>query len=237
LEEIDKKLLKEFLLRIYKQKKYKQKSVYNLILALKSFLRFLEKDELAKTLKLPKIPKTLPKALSKEEIKKLLNNCKNEKEKLILLLLYSTGLRVSELANLKLEDVDLKEKFLIVRGGKGKKDRIVPLNDKIVELINSYLSSRKKNSEYLISNKFGNKISTVYLEKVIREIGKRIGIKVTCHMLRHSFATHMLENGADIRVIQEILGHERLSTTQIYTKITTKYLREVYSKFNPLTSL
>ncbi len=237
LEELDRKILKEFLLKIYRQKKYKQKSVYNLILALKSFLRFLEREDLVKTLKLPKIPKSLPKALSKEEIKKMLNSCKNDKEKLIFLLLYSTGLRVSELANLKLEDINLKDKFLVVRGGKGKKDRIIPLNDKIIELINSYLKNRKKNSDYLINNKFGGKISTVYLEKIIREIGKRVGLKVTCHMLRHSFATHMLENGADIRVIQEILGHERLSTTQIYTKITTKYLKEVYSKFNPLTNL
>lgn len=237
LEELDRKILKEFLLKIYRQKKYKQKSVYNLILALKSFLRFLEREDLVKTLKLPKIPKSLPKALSKEEIKKMLNSCKNDKEKLIFLLLYSTGLRVSELANLKLEDINLKDKFLVVRGGKGKKDRIIPLNDKIIELINSHLKNRKKNSDYLINNKFGGKISTVYLEKIIREIGKRVGLKVTCHMLRHSFATHMLENGADIRVIQEILGHERLSTTQIYTKITTKYLKEVYSKFNPLTNL
>lgn len=237
IDEIDKFIIKEFLLQIYKQKKYKQKSVYNLILALKSFLRFLNKEEIIKTLKLPKVPKTLPKVLSKEEIRKLLKSCKNEREKLIFLLLYSTGLRVSELTNLTLEDIDLKNNFLVVRGGKGKKDRIVPLNKKIVDLIKNYLENRKSDSIYLINNKFGNKISTVYIEKMIREIGKRANIKVTCHMLRHSFATHMLENGADIRIIQEILGHEKLSTTQIYTKITTKYLKEIYDKFNPLNDI
>ncbi len=237
LEEIDKKILKEFLLKTYKERKYKQKSAYNLILALKSFLRFLEKEDLISYLKLPKVPKSLPKALTKEEIKKLIQNCKNKKEKLVLLLLYSTGLRVSELANLKVEDIKLEESYLIVRGGKGKKDRIIPLSNKVKTLIEEYLKNRKKDSKYLINNKFGEKISTVYLEKMIREIGKRANIKVTCHMLRHSFATHILENGADIRVIQEILGHERLSTTQIYTKITTKYLKEIYTKFNPADNL
>ncbi|HIQ51510.1 MAG TPA: recombinase XerC [Nautiliaceae bacterium] len=244
LGELDKALLKEFLLKSHSEKKYAIKSFYNLVLALKSFLKFIEREDLLIYLKLPKLPKSLPKALSKEEIKKLINSANNIRDKLIVLLFYSTGLRVSELRNLNLNDINLEDKFLIVKQGKGRKDRVIPLSDKIIDLIKEYLKWREERfkgkeieKEAFFLNKNGRRISTVSLEKIVRNLGKKIGIKVTCHMLRHSFATHMLENGADIRVIQEILGHEKLSTTQIYTKVTTKYLREVYLKYNPLKDL
>jgi len=244
LDDLDKRLLKEFLLKSHSDKKYSIKSFYNLILALKSFLKFIEREDLLTQLKLPKLPKALPKALSKEEIKKLVNATENIRDKLIILLFYSTGLRVSELRNLNLTDINFEDKFLIVRQGKGRKDRVIPLSDKVIELIKEYLKWREEKfkdknieKEALFLNKSGKRISTVSLEKIVRNLGKKVGIKVTCHMLRHSFATHMLENGADIRVIQEILGHEKLSTTQIYTKVTTKYLKEIYLKYNPLKDL
>jgi integrase/recombinase XerD len=243
-ENLDKGVVKEFLLKSHSEKKYSIKSFYNLILALKSFLRFIEREDLALQLKLPKLPKSLPKALSKDEIRKLIKEAKNIRDKLIILLFYSTGLRVSELRNLNLNDINLEDKYLIVRQGKGRKDRVIPLSDKVVDLIKEYLKWREEKfkgknyeKEALFLNKSGRRISTVSLEKIVRNLGKKVGIKVTCHMLRHSFATHMLENGADIRVIQEILGHEKLSTTQIYTKVTTKYLKEVYLKYNPIKDL
>ncbi|MEO2154263.1 MAG: site-specific tyrosine recombinase/integron integrase [Nanoarchaeota archaeon] len=240
---IEKRDIKEFLLKTHSQKKYSSKTIYNMILALKSFLRFIEREDLAKELRLPRLPKPLPKALSKEEVKKLINQADNIRDKLLILLFYSTGLRVSEVRNLNINDINFEDKFLIVRRGKGQKDRVIPLPDKVIELLKEYLKWREENyknivdKEALFINKFGKRMSYEFIEKIIRTIGKKANIKVTCHMLRHSFATHMLENGADIRVIQEILGHEKLSTTQIYTKVTTRYLKEIYDKFNPLNDI
>jgi len=239
---LEKRHLKEFLLRTHAEKNYSIKSLYNLILALKSFLRFLEREDLVKSLKLPKLPKSLPKALTKEEIRRLIDAADNLRDKLIIILFYATGLRVSEMRNLNVEDINFEDEFLIVRQGKGRKDRVVPLPKKVIELLKQYLKWRdeyylNKKENALFLNKNGKRMSYEYIEKIVRNVGKKAGIKVTCHMLRHSFATHMLENGADIRVIQEILGHEKLSTTQIYTKVTTKYLKEVYSKFNPIKEI
>ena len=239
---LEKRHLKEFLLRTHAEKNYSIKSLYNLILALKSFLRFLEREDLVKSLKLPKLPKSLPKALTKEEIRRLIDAADNLRDKLIIILFYATGLRVSEMRNLNVEDINFEDEFLIVRQGKGRKDRVVPLPRKVIELLKQYLKWRdeyylNKKENALFLNKNGKRMSYEYIEKIVRNVGKKAGIKVTCHMLRHSFATHMLENGADIRVIQEILGHEKLSTTQIYTKVTTKYLKEVYSKFNPIKEI
>ena len=239
---LEKRHLKEFLLRTHAEKNYSIKSLYNLILALKSFLRFLEREDLVKSLKLPKLPKSLPKALTKEEIRRLIDAADNLRDKLIIILFYATGLRVSEMRNLNIEDINFEDEFLIVRQGKGRKDRVVPLPRKVIELLKQYLKWRdeyylNKKENALFLNKNGKRMSYEYIEKIVRNVGKKAGIKVTCHMLRHSFATHMLENGADIRVIQEILGHEKLSTTQIYTKVTTKYLKEVYSKFNPIKEI
>ena len=150
-----------------------------------------------------------------------------------MLLLYGSGLRVSELCNLKISDIDLRRSLIIVRGGKGAKDRIVPIPRALLKEIEDYLKMRNDNSEYLLVEERRNKkdkLSPKTVWYILDKYGKKAGIKVTPHMLRHSFATHMLENGIDIRVIQEILGHSNLSTTQIYTKVTVEHLRRAQEK-------
>ena len=218
-----------------KRNGYSNKSLNLVVQALRSYFRFEGLDEEAEKLRPPKVPRSLPKALTKEEVRKLLSVISplKKRDRLIVLLLYGTGLRVSELCNLKLRDIDFKRGIITVRGGKGAKDRMVPLPKPIIEEIKAYLAMREDGSEYLLVEERREKkdrISPKTVWYILRKYGTKAGIKVTPHMLRHSFATHMLENGVDIRVIQEILGHSNLSTTQIYTKVTVEHLRKAQEK-------
>ncbi len=214
---------------------YSNKSLNLVVQALRAYFRFEGYDDEAERLKPPKVPRGLPKALTKEEVRSLLSVIPptRKRDRLIVLLLYGAGLRVSELCNLKKSDVDFDRSTLLVRGGKGAKDRVVPVSQSLLEEIRSYLKSRDDASEYLLveerrSSK--DSISTKTVWYLLKRYGKRAGLKVTPHMLRHSFATHMLENGVDIRAIQELLGHSNLSTTQIYTKVTVEHLRKAQEK-------
>ncbi len=214
---------------------YSNKSLNLVVQALRAYFRFEGLEEEAEKLKPPKVPRSLPKALTKEEVRKLLSVISplRKRDRLIVLLLYGTGLRVSELCNLKIKDIDLDRGIAVVRGGKGAKDRMVPIPEPIIREIREYLAARKDGSEYLlVEEKRDNKdkISPKTVWYLLNRYGKKAGIKVTPHMLRHSFATHMLENGVDIRVIQEILGHSNLSTTQIYTKVTVEHLKRAQKK-------
>ena len=214
---------------------YSNKSLNLVVQALRAYFRFEGHDDEAERLKPPKVPRGLPKALTKEEVRSLISVIPptRKRDRLIVLLLYGAGLRVSELCNLKKSDVDFDRSTLLVRGGKGAKDRVVPVSQSLLEEIRSYLKSRDDASEYLLveerrSSK--DSISTKTVWYLLKRYGKRAGLKVTPHMLRHSFATHMLENGVDIRAIQELLGHSNLSTTQIYTKVTVEHLRKAQEK-------
>ncbi len=214
---------------------YSNKSLNLVVQALRAYFHFEGLEEEAEKLKPPKVPRSLPKALTKEEVRKLLSVISplRKRDRLIVLLLYGTGLRVSELCNLKIKDIDLDRGIAVVRGGKGAKDRMVPIPEPIIREIREYLAARKDGSEYLlVEEKRDNKdkISPKTVWYLLNRYGKKAGIKVTPHMLRHSFATHMLENGVDIRVIQEILGHSNLSTTQIYTKVTVEHLKRAQEK-------
>ncbi|BAA30945.1 site-specific tyrosine recombinase/integron integrase [Pyrococcus horikoshii] len=212
---------------------YSIRSLNLVIQALKSYFKFEGLDSEAEKLKNPKIPKSLPKSLTEDEVKKIVSVADNLRDKLILLLLYGAGLRVSELCNLKIEDVNFEKSFLIVRGGKGGKDRVIPISKTLLFEIERYLKTRKDNSPYLFVEKRRNrkdKLSPKTVWMLVKKYGKKVGLNVTPHQLRHSFATHMLERGVDIRIIQELLGHANLSTTQIYTKVTTKHLREAIEK-------
>lgn len=214
---------------------YSNKSLNLVVQALRAYFRFEGLDEEAEKLKPPKVPRSLPKALTKEEVRKLLSVISplRKRDRLIVLLLYGTGLRVSELCNLKIKDIDLDRGIAVVRGGKGAKDRMVPIPEPIIREIREYLAARKDGSEYLlVEEKRDNKdkISPKTVWYLLNRYGKKAGVRVTPHMLRHSFATHMLENGVDIRVIQEILGHSNLSTTQIYTKVTVEHLKRAQEK-------
>ncbi|NJE25704.1 recombinase XerC [Thermococcus sp. MV5] len=218
-----------------KKEGYSNKSLNLVVQALKSYLRFEGLDEDAERLKSPKVPRNLPKSLTREEVRRLLDAVPptKKRDRLIILLLYGTGLRVSEICNLKIEDIDFNRGILIVKGGKGAKDRIVPLADPLLEEVRGYLKTRRDGSEYLfveIRREKKDKISPKTVWYLLKKYGDKAGVKVTPHMLRHSFATHMLEKGIDIRVIQEILGHSNLSTTQIYTKVTVEHLKKAQEK-------
>ena len=223
-----------FLARLRKEG-YSNKSLNLVVQALRAYFRFEGYDEEAEKLKPPKVPKSLPKALTKEEVKRLLSVIPptRKRDRLIVLLLYGAGLRVSELCNLRKDDVDFERALIVVRGGKGAKDRVVPIPAFLLGEIGSYLAGRNDESEYLLVEERREKkdrISPKTVWYLLRKYGEKAGVKVTPHMLRHSFATHMLENGVDIRAIQELLGHSNLSTTQIYTKVTVEHLRKAQEK-------
>lgn len=229
-------------LAVLKRSGYSNKSLNLVVQALKAYFRFEGLEEEAKKIKSPKVPRSLPKSLTKEEVKKLLSVIPptRKRDRLIVLLLYGSGLRVSELCNLKINDVDFKRSLIIVRGGKGGKDRIVPVPGALLKEIEDYLKMRNDDSEYLLVEERRSRkdrLSPKTVWYILNKYGKKAGIKVTPHMLRHSFATHMLENGIDIRVIQEILGHSNLSTTQIYTKVTVEHLRRAQEKAKLIESL
>ncbi|AIF69384.1 recombinase XerC [Palaeococcus pacificus DY20341] len=214
---------------------YSNKSLHLVVQALKAYFRFEGLDEEAERLKSPKVPKSLPKSLKQDEVRRLLEAIPptRMRDRLVVFLLYTSGLRVSELCNLKVKDIDFERSLLVVRGGKGAKDRIVPIPKPVVEEIKRYLSTRDDESEYLFvedRRKAKDKISPKTVWYLLRKYGEKSGVKVTPHMLRHSFATHMLENGVDIRAIQEFLGHSSLSTTQIYTRVTVEHLRKAQEK-------
>ena len=177
---------------------------------------------------------TLPKVLSIEKIREMIEVCDNIKHRLIVKLFYSSGLRLSELLNLKREDIDFDRGLIMVRLGKGKKDRISILSDNLKDDLLKYYSGMKFRTDYVFEGRNGGKYSKKSVQKVLERIGKKIGIKVHPHMLRHSFATHLLETGTDIRYIQKLLGHSDVSTTEIYTHVSNNKLENIKS---PLDSL
>lgn len=212
------------------------KASSSIILALASLKfstsKILGKD-LTQNIERPKKEKKLPEILTKEEIKRLIESANTKKSKLIIQFLYSTGLRVSELVNLKVQNINLIEKTGKVTKGKGSKDRMFILSEKIVQEIQSYLNEHPQNL-YLFSET--KPLTTRNIQKIIKNAAKaaQINKKVTPHTLRHSYATHLLESGTDIRIIQTLLGHENLNTTQIYTHVSTEELKKVK---NPLDEL
>jgi len=209
------------------------KASSSIILALAAIkfasLTILKKD-LTKNIKRPKKDKALPSVLTKDEIKSLINTAQTRKSKLIIKFLYSTGLRVSELVNIRPQDLNLNEKTAIVRKGKGKKDRNIILPESLIQELRNYIEKNKEN-QYLFSKE--KPLTTRNIQKIIKKTAKKAQInkKVTPHTLRHSYATHLLEQGTDIRIIQTLLGHENLNTTQIYTHVSTEELKKVK---NPL---
>jgi len=202
---------------------------------------------LAKTcleeVKAPKRTKSLPKSLNEDEVKSLINAVEvaddgsvirrfiKTRDRLILSLLYSSGLRVSELVSLRINDIDPDERTIRIRG-KGDKDRIVLFDENTRDLLMDYLKRRIHESEYLFLNRFGDPLTPRYVQMMIKNYARKAGIKkkVTPHILRHSFATHLLKNGVDIRAIQQLLGHSNLSTTQIYTSVDMQTLKNVYDR-------
>lgn len=174
--------------------------------------------------------KTLPETLTKEEVKMILGTIQNVKHKLLLGLMYSSGLRVSEVVNCKVKDLDFKSKLLRVRQAKGAKDRTTILSEKVCAVLQKYVKNKDANN-YVFESDRGGKLTERTAQKVFADALKKSGIKkeASCHSLRHSFATHLLESGTSIRYIQELLGHKRLETTQIYTQVASNNLQNIKS--------
>ncbi|MBU4320066.1 MAG: tyrosine recombinase XerC [Thermodesulfovibrionales bacterium] len=216
--------------------------------AVRSFLKFLYregsiKSNPAKLVPTPKLPKMLPKFLSVDDVFALVEKPEGigflpARDRAILELLYSSGLRVSELAGLNAEDINVREGLVKVKG-KGKKERIVPVGTKAVEAIKTYFIERvllKKKDGAFFLNRNGARLTDRSIRRIVIKYAKAIGVnsRIGPHTLRHTFASHLLQGGADLRVIQELLGHSSLSTTQKYTHLDITHLMDTYDKAHPL---
>lgn len=247
LIDISKKDVFNYLIFLSKRK-LKPASLRRKISALRSFYKFLIREEIIENdptldLSLPKKEKILPDIISVEEIEKLINviskdNFKGKRDSALIELLYSSGLRVSEIINLKINEIDLDNCYLKCFG-KGSKERIVPFGELAKEFLINYIAERNKNninSDLLFVTKKGRKLLRQQINNILNFYAKKCKLKkkIHPHMLRHSFATHLLERGADLRSVQELLGHVDISTTQIYTHLTKEHLREVYLNSHPL---
>ena len=190
--------------------------------------KFLEREKQYYYIDRPIKDKKLPIVLSKEEVQLLFNQIQNLKHRTILVIIYSCGLRISELINLRIKDIDTKRMLIQIRNSKGNKDRQVQLTNQILSLMKKYYNNYLPKN-FLINGSSGGKYSTASIQKIIKRMALKAGIRknITPHTLRHSFATHLLEDGIDIRYIQTILGHSNIQTTQIYTHVSSKHLKNI----------
>jgi len=228
---------------------YSISSICRFISSIKGLCKYLIAENLIKedpseNLQAPKKWERLPKALSISEVRSFLelntsvDKPTNIRNYIMFELLYSSGLRVSELVSLKLEDVNLAAGFLRILG-KGSKERIVPVSMRSMDKLKSYINQqrpeilKKRQSSYLFVTGRGKPMTRQRFWQAIKVLGKKSGIELSPHTLRHSFATHLLEGGADLRSVQKMLGHSDISTTQIYTKVTTERIKKVYTKHHP----
>ena len=233
LEELTNRDVELFIETVFIERKYSVSSQRQFISALKIFTVFYPQIKINNlSLERPKKSRTLPSVLSQEEVLRIIQYTQNIKHRAILTLLYSCGLRIGELINLKLADFHLERKQLIVKKGKGRKDRYVSLADSFLPLLSNYYLSYKP-TIYFVEGQNGGKYSAESIRSFLRKSCKKAGIRklVTPHTLRHSYATHLLENGVDLRYIQTLLGHSKPETTMIYTHVQRKDLMEIQ---NPL---
>jgi len=250
---IDRSIMRKYIVYL-KKCDYSVRSICRKISTIRSFFKFLSREgmvDINPTINLitPKIVKKLPSFLYLEEINKLIETPSGHtilgiRDRAILELLYGTGMRVGELVNLSIRDIDLYEKTVRVFG-KGSKERILPLGNPSIRAAQEYLTSRdifrknisldKIDQNALFLNRFGGRLSVRSIRRLLIKYMKMADLnkKISPHVLRHSFATHLLGGGADLRSVQELLGHESLSTTQIYTHITKERLKEIYNKSYP----
>ena len=232
---------------------YSKSTTARKLATLRSFYKFLVKRDHVSSnpvvsIKTPKQDKKLPKFLEYEEVVRLLNTppantCLGARDRAILEVLYSTGMRVSELVSLNMDDVDFLSEVIHIRG-KGKKERICPIGSSALQSIQNYIEFRNRrmandsnfDSRVLFANKHGQRLSTRSVRRKMDKYLVEAGLDpaISPHTLRHSFATHMLNNGADLRSVQELLGHQSLSTTQIYTHISTSHMNEQYQNAHPM---
>lgn len=230
--------VREFLVYLVEEKKVSP-AVHGIYASALKFLyrTTLQRPEVVKEIPHPKIPKTLPDILSKEEVWSLFEAIRSTKHKTIFATTYSAGLRISEVCSLQITDIDSQRMLIHVRGGKGKKDRYVMLSDQLLVLLRDYHKNRPRKSDYLFpGQKPQRPISHTAVGRVLKQAVTKVGLskKVSMHTLRHSFATHLLEAGGDIRVVQVLLGHSSIYTTVRYTQVTTHHLARVKSPWDLL---
>lgn len=243
-ENIEHNQLTDFLWNL-KTSNLKPRSIFRMVESIRQFYKFLVIEDIIKEdptvyLSVPKTPAVLPDTLTNKEVDILLNSVSGTddlsiRNRAMLELLYATGLRVSELISLKFDNVNLEECFVRIIG-KGNKERLVPFGHKAKIFLERYLRIRKKiNSEYLFLTRLKKPISRIEFWRQLKEISIKAGImkNITPHTLRHSFATHLLTAGTDIRFVQEMLGHSSISTTQIYTHVSQERLKEQHKKYHP----
>lgn len=254
-EDVDFSKIREYLHFIQKFN-YKKTTVARKIASLRTFYKYLYRERKvdsnpAMNLTNPKRPKSLPKFLTPDEVEQILNNTKIEtpsgyRNRTILELLWATGMRISELSGLNFGDLNLQHNEIRVFG-KGSKERVILVTDRAKNFLERYIDSARaliprgfpvpdtgENSPVFINNT-GYRLQTKTIRNVINDVVEKINLPkhVTPHMFRHSFATHLIENGADLRVVQELLGHASISNTQIYTHVSTQHLKEVYNNAHP----
>lgn len=242
LDEISRHDISNYI-RSLKENNYAITSITRKISSIKSFFKWActtnyAKNNPAQLIELPKRPKKLPKVMTLKDIEEILSHDLSKLEAVILELLYSCGFRVSELVNLKMTDINLKARYVLCFG-KGSKERLVPIGEKAITKINEYLPERdfiinknKLDTKFLLLHENGRLVTRQDIYNLVHSQGEIIHKNISPHTLRHSFATHLLENGADLRVVQELLGHSDVATTQLYTHISKKRLKEVYFQIN-----
>jgi len=236
VDDLSPKRLKDYFLYCVKVEKMSERKLNGKINAIKFYFeQVLHRPKMFFDIPRPKKPITLPKMLSKYEVKKILLVTSNLKHKIALKLSYGMGLRVSEVVNLKIKDIDSKRMLVHVRGAKGKKDRYVPLPKSLLKDLREYYISYKP-KVFLLEGQYGGAYAKSSVQQVFKTAMKKARIKkdIGIHGLRHSYATHLLESGADMRFIQELLGHNSIKTTQVYTKVTTQALHKVISPLDTL---
>lgn len=248
IDDIEYQIVRNYLIHLHNHQ-YSKKTISRYISSLRSFFKFLYMEGKIKSNPMtlvsnPKLDKKLPNFLYSNDLENLLSSPKKDniygiRDTLILEILYSTGIRVSELVDIKIKNIIFNEHQIKING-KGNKQRYVIYGVVCEKKLNNYLKNSRpfldrKNSEYLFLNKNGSKMTSRFIEMLMHKYQKSSNIKVnvTPHTLRHTFATHLLEGGADLKTVQELMGHESLSSTQVYTHITSERLRNVYLKTHP----
>ena len=250
LQSVQESELKNYLTQLSKTE-VSIRTIARLTSSIKSFYKFLVQEDLidhnpSAHLSSPKLPKKLPEVLSHEEIMSLLESIDlskpaGERDKTIIMLLYGCGLRVSELINLKINDIYFDDGIIKVLG-KGDKERLVPIGKKTLNQVNLYLehvrsklAHTKESKGVLILNQRGSPLSRVYVFKMLQALAVKAGIskQISPHTLRHSFATVLVEGGADLRAVQQMLGHESITTTEIYTHLDKSYLKSIVEQYHP----
>ncbi len=252
IEDTDYKIIRNYLAYLY-SKKYSKRTISRHISCLRSFYKYLMKERIIiqnpmKLIPNPKLDQTLPKFLYTNELEDLLLIPDQEtplgaRDAVMLELMYATGVRVSELVAIQIKDINFYDQKIRVMG-KGSKERYVLYGSRLQSLLKNYISNirpvllRNKSNDFLLLNHLGNPLTTAGVRTILNKIIQKGALKyhISPHVLRHTFATHMLNEGADLKSVQELLGHENLSTTQIYTHVSNEHLRQVYLHAHPRAS-